>query len=125
MDLIAFNATPSDKRAKLDELGAKTAQYIADHKDNRSNSFSFAMGMHAGSLEPKEAVSFMKETRLQYLKTVGEDEEYWFLLACFADILINFGMKHQASKLFRKIKQQPSHFKCESTVRSFFNPPSM
>jgi len=115
----AFNVPLSERRDKLDELGKITKKYIADHKYNIPNTLlHYVMGMHAGSLEPKEALSFMKETRQQYLKNFGEDECYWKLLANFADTLTILGMKHQASKLFRKIKQQKDQFNCESTVHS-------
>ena len=116
---VALNGPSGERRAKLDTLGKITTKYIADNKNNIPNDMLYyVMGMHAGSLEPKEALSFMKETRQQYLKNFGEDECYWKLLANFADTLTILGMKHQASKLFRKIKQQKDQFNCESTVHS-------
>ena len=91
----------------MDELGAITAKYMRDHPptDIRNEFLPFLVQMRATSLPPEEAVPFMKEALQQYLKDHGKDDHYWTLLSVVGEIFVTLGMKHQASKIFRKIKQ--------------------
>ena len=84
-----------------------TTKYIKDHPptDVSTEFLPYLVRMRAMSLPPKEAVPFMKDTLQLYLKDHGKDANYFGLLSVVGDIFINLGMKNQASKIFRKLKQ--------------------
>ena len=103
----------------MEELGAMTTKYIKDHPptDIRDAFLPYLVRVRAMSLPPEEAVPFMKEALQQYLKGHGKDANYFGLLSVVGDAFINLGMKHQSSKIFRKIKlKQTNQIYTESMV---------
>jgi len=93
------------------------AKYMKDHPPNdiRNEFLPSLVRVRATSLPPEKAVPFMKEALQQYLKDHGKDDIYWALLSVMGNTFINLGLKHQASKIFKKMKQSDQAFS-DSTV---------
>lgn len=124
--LLAYNAeSPKERKAKWEELAEEAATFAKKHSMSDSSILPlYLMWVRALSMgDGESAASLMKEeTRRQFVKEHGKENREGLLgsvLLYCGDAYLHHGMRHQASKMFRKFSQinEKSLMLTESSVR--------